>query len=133
MFGKLCQRQTQRTKYHVESVTVIIDLKGLRLAQARKNFQKLQPRLGDKALDKWHYPERVGTIFVINAPLYFSALWTMVRPFVPERTAAKMRTLRGNFQEELKAVVDSSVLPPCYGGTGQVIGEHSDVLEVFGQ
>jgi hypothetical protein len=72
---------------------VIVDLKGVGLGQIRQCFNRLfQPHLAD--MDQYHYPERLGTLFVIHAPLLFSAMWGIVRPFLAEETAAKMRLYR---------------------------------------
>jgi hypothetical protein len=130
MAALLCERQTREQQHHIENYTVIVDLQDVRLGTIRKCFTRLfQPYLAD--IDQLHYPERLGVLFVIHAPLMFSAIWAIVRPFLPEETAKKMRLFRGNYRAELQTVIDSKVLPPCYGGTGEHVGAHSHVLEVF--
>lgn len=40
-----------------------------------------------------HYPERSYAIFIVNAPMFFSLLWRIVKPLVHENTQKKVRIL----------------------------------------
>ena len=42
-----------------------------------------------------HYPERAGTVLVINVPGWFKMIWNVVKPMVDEVTLKKIRILRG--------------------------------------
>ena len=41
-------------------------------------------------LDTDHFPETVGSVYVVNAPRAFSAAWAMVQPFVAKGTQKKV-------------------------------------------
>ena len=37
-----------------------------------------------------HYPERSDKIFLLNAPVFFSTLWRLIKPIIDPRTTAKI-------------------------------------------
>ena len=36
------------------------------------------------------YPELFSKVLVLNAPSFFSAIWRLIKPFIPPRTAEKV-------------------------------------------
>ena len=60
------------------------------------------------------------TCFTIIAPRIFSIVWAMIRPFMNDKTAAKVQIFSGS-KDEWKAVlledIDCSQLPVFYGGS----------------
>ncbi len=40
-----------------------------------------------------YFPEHLGTMFIINAPMIFSAIWAVVNPLLEERTRKKIMVL----------------------------------------
>eukprot|EP01054_Gregarina_sp_Poly1_P004348 Gregarina_sp_Poly_1__4347@NODE_2356_length_2245_cov_127_891185_g1106_i1_p5_GENE_NODE_2356_length_2245_cov_127_891185_g1106_i1NODE_2356_length_2245_cov_127_891185_g1106_i1_p5_ORF_typecomplete_len123_score12_21CRAL_TRIO/PF00650_20/1_1e23CRAL_TRIO_2/PF13716_6/0_0079GUN4_N/PF16416_5/0_34_NODE_2356_length_2245_cov_127_891185_g1106_i16731041 len=67
-----------------------------------------------------HYPERSYKIFIINAPWYFSAGWSILSPFLDPRTRQKVHIIRGNAKKALATYCDSNALPPEVGGSDSV-------------
>ena len=68
-------------------------------------------------LDSTYYPERLGSMVIINAPFLFKALWAMVRPWLDPNTVAKIRIFGySDYQEELKKMIDVKDIPKEYGG-----------------
>lgn len=64
------------------------------------------------------YPERLGQLFIYEAPTVFWALWNMIWPFLTAATAEKVKLVSG--EEGLQAihsVVPPSILPAALGGT----------------
>jgi hypothetical protein len=48
------------------------------------------------------YPERLCEVWMYNAPLFFSALWKGIAPFISPGTRGKIRFVRGkDGQQEL--------------------------------
>lgn len=41
-----------------------------------------------------NYPEYLGHMFIINAPLVFSAMWRLIKPWLEERTHKKIQVRR---------------------------------------
>jgi hypothetical protein len=40
-----------------------------------------------------YYPEHLGTMYIINTPLIFSAIWSVVTSMLEERTRKKITVL----------------------------------------
>ena len=64
-----------------------------------------------------YYPETMGAVYVVNAPLLFSALYTIVKGFLDERTRSKVRIMGGNYRSVLLEHIDAENLPMFLGGT----------------
>ncbi len=64
-----------------------------------------------------HYPERSLMIYILNAPWYFTAIWSVVKPWVHENTQKKVIICRkaDNLSELLKTI-DENNIPYSYGG-----------------
>jgi len=71
-------------------------------------------------LDEAHYPEVLEKMFVINAPIYFTAIWAMVRPWIDAVTVEKIQKIFGsNYGDALKTYVNLDQIPVEYGGTNE--------------
>jgi hypothetical protein len=100
-----------------EQLTLFVDFTGwsLRTAPGRKASLETLVILQD------HYPERLGSAIVFNAPAVFNVFWSMVRPFLNERTASKVHFLRASDPLRSRDVLasvfeDLSLLPQSLGG-----------------
>ncbi|GIL65657.1 hypothetical protein Vafri_19234 [Volvox africanus] len=97
----------------------IFDLRGLKasncdLATLRNVFDLLQN----------HYPERLHTLWLYNAPVVFYGIYKMVYPFIDPVTREKVRFVyEKDAQAEFLSAFDPQVLPPelCSRGTGRWI------------
>ncbi|GLC33863.1 hypothetical protein PLESTB_000812300 [Pleodorina starrii] len=95
----------------------IFDLRGLKasncdFATLRNVFDLLQH----------HYPERLHTLWLYNAPYIFYGLYKMVYPFIDPVTREKVKFIyEKDAEAEFLAAFDPSVLPPeiCSKGTGR--------------
>lgn len=56
---------------------------------------------------------RLNKLIIINTPLVFYSLWQVLRPFIPDRTAAKIKILRFDYKDELFASVSEDELDPA--------------------
>ncbi|KAF4681341.1 cytosolic factor, phosphatidylinositol/phosphatidylcholine transfer protein [Perkinsus olseni] len=99
----------------VDKTCTIIDLKGLGLKQFTPQVKNMMQKLAKVAND--NYPEVLGTMFVVNAPFIFTAIWKVVSPMVDPITRSKIVVLGSNYKPTLHNVVDPSQLPDFLGGT----------------
>lgn len=99
----------------IRQALVIIDLKGFGLAQfwalksiARRSFD----------ISQSYFPETMGQMLVINAPASFTAIWTIIKPWLSPRTLEKISVL-GTDQHHavLQDLVPPENLPTFLGGT----------------
>ena len=56
----------------VQQMVVIMDLKGLSFKPDSAAMNAFKDTM---KMDQDHYPERLGDLFIINAPWVFSGLW----------------------------------------------------------
>jgi len=73
-----------------------------------------------------HYPERSGSIFVINVPSWFSIIWKTVSPWIDPVTANKI-TILGYGEEAITKALQAKIsienIPPEYGGRSMPLGK----------
>jgi len=68
------------------------------------------------------YPECMGKFYIINAPWTFSAVWTVIKPWLDEVTVSKIDIIGSSFQEKLLAQISEENLPVEFGGTCRCVG-----------
>lgn len=77
-----------------------------------KKFMKIASDVGQN-----YYPEMLGNMYIINAGFFFSAVWTIAKAFLDEKTAKKVSVLGSDYLKELKNHIDLENLPKVLGGT----------------
>jgi len=108
-----------------QSVT-ILDLKGASMSLASKqvyDFIQLASKIGQD-----FYPEILGQMFIINAPMLFTGVWTLIKGWLDEKTRNKIKILGSKYEKELFEVIDVENLPDFMGGkaTASDYGEYLD-------
>ncbi|KAM2075648.1 hypothetical protein ACFX1T_038503 [Malus domestica] len=73
--------------------------------------------LGALSILQDYYPERLGKVYIVHAPLIFMTVWKIVYPFIDNKTKKKIvfvenKMLKSTLLEE----IDESQLPEIYGG-----------------
>jgi len=68
------------------------------------------------------YPETMGKFYIINAPWAFSAVWSVIKPWLDEVTVKKIVILGANYQEELIKQIGKENLPKELGGSCECKG-----------
>ena len=63
-----------------------------------------------------YYPEIMGNMFVINAPFFFSGVWSVVKSFIDEKTRKKIKIMSSGHEKVLLELVDANTLPKFLGG-----------------
>ncbi|KAJ3353986.1 cytosolic factor, phosphatidylinositol/phosphatidylcholine transfer protein [Entophlyctis luteolus] len=98
----------------IDKSCTIMDLKNIPIMQFN-SIRKVLAQVTHIAQN--YYPETLGTMFLINAPLVFQGVWKIVKGMLDENTVAKISILGGSYQKELLQVIDAENLPAEYGGT----------------
>ena len=62
----------------------------------------------------------MSRMFIINAPLFFSASWRLIKGWLDPRTASKIDVIsnKDTARKKLLELIDEDQLPVDYGGTG---------------
>jgi CRAL/TRIO domain len=63
-----------------------------------------------------HYPETMGKMCIINAPMAFRAIWGMVKPMLQPRTINKITILGYKYMDELTKYIAIEHIPEYMGG-----------------
>ncbi len=98
----------------IEQSCTIICVDGLGISAMTgkvKRFMGLASNIGQN-----YYPEMLGTMFIINAGFFFSAIWAVAKMFIDEKTVNKIKILKSDYMKELEKVVDINNLPTVIGG-----------------
>ena len=63
-----------------------------------------------------NYPETMGNLFIVNAPMMFSGIWKVAKGFLDERTRKKIEVKGGSFYKTLLEYADEEDIPEFLGG-----------------
>ena len=97
----------------LETCCTIMDLKGVGIGKAGQVYGYLQKVSG---ISQNYYPERLGKLYVINAPWGFSTVFSIVKGFLDPVTVNKIHILGAGYQKELLAQIPAENLPKHFGG-----------------
>lgn len=99
----------------MEGITVL-DLTGLSYSAAKvpeaMDILKLAGKVGD------YFPESMHCMLILNAPGFFSMLWTIIKATLDPRTAKRIQVFSSEKKgiARLKELVDDDQIPSDYGG-----------------
>jgi hypothetical protein len=103
----------------LETCCTIMDLKGVGLTKAPQVYSYIKQASG---LSQNYYPERLGKLYLINAPWGFSTVWSVVKGWLDPVTVQKIFVLGGGYQKDLLAQVPAENLPKEFGGSCECAG-----------
>lgn len=103
----------------LETCCTIMDLKGVGISKVSSVYGYVKQA---SSISQDHYPERLGKLYMINAPWGFSGVWSVVKGFLDPVTVNKIHILGGSYQHELLGQVPKENLPKEFGGTCQCEG-----------
>jgi len=98
----------------LETCCTIMDLKGVGVSKVSQVYGYVGKAAG---ISQNHYPERLGKLYLINAPWGFSGVFAAIKRFLDPVTVAKIHVLGSNYHKELLAQVPAENLPSEFGGT----------------
>ena len=98
----------------LETCCTVMDLKGVGLTKINQVYQYVQQVSG---ILQNYYPERLGKLYVINAPWGFSSVFGIVKRFLDPVTVAKIHILGSGYVTELLGQIPAENLPKAFGGS----------------
>jgi len=100
----------------VDEMTVIFDLKGLGFHQFQIPALKMLRAIGE--LDHQCYPERLATLFIVNAPSIFGKFWNFVKGSFDKKVIEKTRIYPEgeDFYTALTEKIPPENIPKFLGG-----------------
>jgi len=116
--ASLAYKMSLTTGKRVDTVCSIIDLDGLGLHH-RTAISVLKSAMD---FDSMYYPERLGKIYVVNAPWIAPSLYQMVHVFLDEYTKSCVQVIPiADTKTYLPTVIPMDNLPKEYGGSADDI------------
>lgn len=110
---KTCSKMAGR---EIPSIISIIDLKEISLSDLMSKSLYELIAFSIKLFQDF-YPETVTKVFIINTPMMFSGLWTLIKPLFTSRTQVSIVASSNSNSEELKKFIAPELLPMAYGGS----------------
>lgn len=100
----------------------VIDLDGMRMRDFVGDVVTFVKRAA--SFTSQHYPERAGTIYILNSPPFFQVIWRMIKPLVDPVTLDKVRVVQNNqghfaIRDALMERIPIQNIPREYGGESQ--------------
>ena len=62
------------------------------------------------------FPFSMGQLAIVNAPVSFTFIWSIIKPWLSQETVAKVDILGSDYQEVLLDWIDKENLPASLGG-----------------
>lgn len=111
-----CSRKANKL---LETCCTIMDLKGVGVTSISQVYGFLKKVT---AISQNYYPERLGKLYIINAPWGFSGAFSMVKGFLDPVTVEKIHVLSSSYKKDLLAQIPEENLPKAFGGTCECEG-----------
>lgn len=92
----------------------IMDMSGFSIGMMNKKVYGLIQSASKITQD--NYPETLGQLMIVNAPMLFSGVYSMVKGWLDEETRKKIQILGGGYVKELLKYVDEDQLADFLGG-----------------
>jgi hypothetical protein len=103
----------------LETCCTIMDLKGVGLTKVSSVYSYVKQA---SAISQNYYPERLGRLYLINAPWGFSTVFNVVKGWLDPITVEKIHVLGSGYQKDLLSQVPAENLPKIFGGTCECPG-----------
>ena len=103
----------RKSGHLLETCCTIMDLKGVGISNATSVFGYIRQA---SAISQNYYPERLGKLYIINAPWGFSTVFSVVKGFLDPVTVKKIHVLGSGYESELLAQIPAENLPTQFGG-----------------
>lgn len=104
---------SRKSGHLLETCCSIMDLKGVGLGKVTQVYSHINLV---SALSQNYYPERLGRLYIINAPWGFSTVWSAIKGWLDPVTVKKIHILGSGYQAELLSQVPKENLPAEFGG-----------------
>jgi len=104
---------SRKAGYLLETCCTITDMKGVGIMKAPQVYGYVKQV---SAMSQNYYPERLGRLYIINAPWGFGTVWSVVKGWLDPVTVEKIHVLGGGYKTELLKQVPIENIPEEFGG-----------------
>eukprot|EP00602_Paraphysomonas_sp_CaronLab_P003355 CAMPEP_0185021898 /NCGR_PEP_ID=MMETSP1103-20130426/4599_1 /TAXON_ID=36769 /ORGANISM="Paraphysomonas bandaiensis, Strain Caron Lab Isolate" /LENGTH=247 /DNA_ID=CAMNT_0027553681 /DNA_START=240 /DNA_END=983 /DNA_ORIENTATION=- len=107
---------SEKLGHPVEMSVIVFDLANVKKVPDLFGINQLRKIA---TMDQNYYPERLGTLIVINAPSFVASLYKLVSSAIDPKTASKIKIVGADYLETLREQMDDSQIPEEYGGSAK--------------
>ena len=114
---RMQRRLSQQSDKHgrpITKIVAVLDLKDLPYFPSSDALKIMRRNI---TCDEAYYAEGLKTLVIINAPVYFTAIWAIIKPWLDPITLKKIRICGSSFLDVLQSVIPIENIPVEYGGT----------------
>jgi len=106
---------TYNAPFENSKIFNVVDVKDFAMSEVKGDFLTLFKFV--TSLSQEHYMERASVICVVNAPMWFSMIWKVIKPLINENTQKKVRILgaKDTFKGLCEFIAPENI-PEEYGG-----------------
>ncbi|KAK2873730.1 hypothetical protein FQN49_002128 [Arthroderma sp. PD_2] len=104
---------SRKAGHLLETCCTILDMKGVGISNASSVIGYIRQASG---ISQNYYPERLGKLYIINAPWGFSTVFSIVKGFLDPVTVNKIHVFGSGYEAELLSQVPAENLPVQFGG-----------------
>jgi len=104
---------SRKAGHLLETCCTILDAKGVGITTIPSVYGYLKRT---SAISQDYYPERLGKMYIVNAPWGFSSCWNFIKQFLDPVTIEKIYVLGTSYEKDLLAQVPKENLPKVLGG-----------------
>lgn len=98
----------------LETCCSVMDLKGVGISKISSVYSYVKSA---SAISQNYYPERLGKLYLINAPWGFASAFSVVKGFLDPVTVQKIHILGAGYYTELIKQIPGENIPTMFGGT----------------
>ncbi|VDD74686.1 unnamed protein product [Mesocestoides corti] len=106
--------QARKMGRPIDQLVVIFDLQHMNRRQLWRPW--LNFVLEMTSIFEVNFPELMAVCFVLNAPSFFSMVFSLMKPLLSKETQNKIHILGSNYVDDLLKLFDPEGLPAHYGG-----------------
>jgi len=103
----------------LETCCTIMDLKGVGITSVSSVYGFVSKVSN---ISQNYYPERLGKLYIINAPWGFSGAFNFIKRWLDPVTVEKIHILGSGYQKELLNQIPAENLPKLFGGSCECAG-----------
>ncbi|PNP81535.1 hypothetical protein FNYG_05049 [Fusarium nygamai] len=104
---------SRKAGHLLETCCTIMDLKGVSITKVPQVYSYVRQA---SVISQNYYPERLGKLYMINAPWGFSTVWSVVKGWLDPVTVSKINILGSGYKSELLKQIPAENLPKQFGG-----------------
>lgn len=117
LMGCRLKQMSEKHGIKIEKTNVVFDMSGL---QFSPDMDSIRYCIAMLHVDQNYFPESLNSIFVINAPWYFTAIYALVTPFMDAVTRSKFQIYGSDYFSVLIENISEDNIPVDYGGKLEV-------------